>query len=443
MLPILLAAVLFSITSDPNISVLAPDSHDETTVAVSHSTVVVAAIRRVSADQPAWIDVFVSNDGGGLWSAPIKMPTTIDGVSYGYETDPSLATFDDGSFGLTFLALKQWPDPHNPVNAEALVFTRSADGREWSTPQVLLTGPTTLRLAADRPFLVADPIGKAYLMYTSSITSGERIMISSSTDRGAHWSTAAPIPTNGGVVLGQLVVTGTGTLVVTADDSDHTNLVRFMSLDGGGSWSDQLTIGTNIVDNVITPNSKTLSPPISNLAAHGRNVYCVYPTAAGVFYVHSSDDGLTWSTPLQLGGATGDAVLPTVAVDDVTGEVFVSCLDWRDDVAKQGTLRLYGMHSTDGGNTFSPPRAFSSDFNGGGRMGDINGMAAVGRSTAMTAFSNREDTLFVARVGYPPPWHRAARHLPCHKHGAEPVTLTATQTCQASTSWFGSSLRFS
>jgi len=112
MIALLLAAVLFSIASDPNVTVLSTDPHDETSVAVSPRATVVAAIRRISSDQPAWIDVFVSNDGGGMWSAPIRMPTTIDGVAYGYETDPSLATFDDGSFGLVFIALKQWPDPH-------------------------------------------------------------------------------------------------------------------------------------------------------------------------------------------------------------------------------------------------------------------------------------------------------------------------------------------
>jgi len=275
---------------------------------------------------------------------------------------------------------------------------------------VLLTGPTTLQLAADRPFLVADRAsGKAYVTYTSALSSPEKMMIASSSDRGAHWSSAAAIPTADAVVLGQIAVTGTGTLVVTADDSDHLRLVRLLSVDGGASWSSELPIGPDVADRVITPVSKTLSPPISNLAAHGRNVYCAYPTTDGVSFAHSSDDGVTWSTPLQLGGAAGDAALPTVAVDDVTGEVFVSWLDGRDDVAKQGTLRLYGMHSTDDGRTFSPPRAFSSDFDAGGRMGDINGMAAVGRSTAVTAFSNREDTLFAARVGYPPPWHRAAR----------------------------------
>jgi len=412
MLSVAFAAVLFATLSSPNISVLAPGAHDETSVAAAGNKVVVAAIRRVAADQPAWIDLFVSDDRGMTWSAPIKAPATIEGNDYGYETDPALTVFDDGTFGLAFLALAHWPDIHAAENPELLVFMRSPDGRQWSEPQVLLFGKSIVNLPADRPFLAFDRShATAYMIYTSASSGSDLLMLASSTDRGAHWSPAVPVITTSHVTPAQLTVTANGTLVVVGFDHADASLVRVVSTNGGASWSNELTIGTDIAAGVITPVSRTLSPPIANMASWHESAWCVYPSKNGVFFTWSADDGRSWSTPLQLGGANGDALLPAIAVDDETGDVFVSWLDGRDDASRSGTLRLYGARFTSSGTMTEGPRAFSESFTGGARMGDVNGSAAVGGAAVVTAFSTSDDLLAAARMQFqPPPRRRAARN---------------------------------
>ena len=406
-----LAAVLFATLSSPGISVLAPGEHDETSVAAAGNTVVVAAIRRVTPDQPAWIDLFVSDDRGMTWSAPIKAPVTIEGTGYGYETDPALTVFDDGTFGLAFLALAQWPDPRAPENPEVLVFMHSSDGRQWSEPRVLLAGKSVLNIPADRPFLAFDRShATAYVMYTSASSGSDQLMLASSTDRGAHWSPAMPVITTSHVTPAQLTVTASGTIVVVGFDATDLSLVRVVSTNGGASWSGELTIGPDIGVGVVTPVSRTMSPPIPNLASWHESAYCVYPSKNGVFFTRSADDGQSWSAPLQLGGATGDAALPAIAVDEGTGDVFISWLDGRDDVTRSGTLRLYGARFTSSGTLTEGPRAFSESFSGGARMGDVNGSAAIGRAAVVTAFSTSSDLLAAARMQFElPPRRRAVR----------------------------------
>lgn len=391
--------------------VLAPAGHDETSVVSHGSRVVAAAIRSASSDQAAWIDLFVSDDGGLSWSAPIGMTATFDDTFYPVETDPTLVTFDDGTFGLAFIALKQPPSLTLPDDPELLVFTRSADGREWSEPQVLSSGTAVPQLAVDRPFLAEDAAhGVTYLLYTSSTSGADVLMLASSRDRGAHWSSAVAVNASTHITAGQIAVTAGGTVVIVGTHSQDSTLVRIVSSDGGASWTDALVIGANVKGSV-SPVSKTFSPPLNNLASWRDHVYCAYPATDGVFFTYSADDGRTWSPSIRLGGARGDAVLPAIAVDPASGDALVSWLDGREDVDHAGTLQLYGARFTSTGTLSEAPRAFTPSFDAGGRMGDINGSAAIGRAAAVTVFSTKEGELVATRLQFDtPPLRRAVRH---------------------------------
>lgn len=412
MVQTILAAVLtlssLALSTDPNVSILADSSHAETSVTASGSRVVVSAIRVVSAAEPGWIDTWVSDDAGRTWSAPVKMPTTFGGVEYGYESDPWLTTFDDGSFGLVYLATKVFPDLHIGEIPEVLVFVRSADGRHWSDPQVLVSGPTITPITADRPFLFTDTHGTGYLIYISALSGTNKILISTTTDRGVHWS--APVATVQSISLPQLAVTDRGTMVITGLRNSDSTLVRIVSEDGGANWSEAVVIGTNVAPSS-TPNDGVQSSPMSTLGVRGDHVFVTYPAKDGVYFATSADDGFTWSAPVRLGGANGDAMLPTLAVDRITGDVTVSWLDGRDDTTHSGTLRLYATRSTDLGKTLETPRPFSSPFASGHIMGDVDGLATIRRGLSVRPFATGDHQLYAARIEFaPPPWHRAARH---------------------------------
>jgi len=379
-------------------------------VAASGNRVVVSAIRTVSSDQPAWIDTWVSDDAGKTWSAPIKMPTTIGGVDYAFESDPWLTTFDDGSFGLVCLAIKQYPDVRVGTIPESLVFIHSTDGHQWSDPQVLLSGPSIVPITADRPFLFTDAHGTGYVVYTSGLSGSNKVLIASTTDRGAHWTTAKAVTTPASISLPQLAVTDSGRMVITGIIGNDSTFVRIDSDDGGASWSGTSVIGTN-VQSGNTPVNGIASAAMSTLGVWHDHVYVTYPSKDGVYFAQSADRGTTWSTPIRLGGALGDAVLPALTVDATNGNVTVAWLDGRDDLTHSGTLRLYATRSTDFGNTFETPRPSSSPFSTAHIMGDVDGAATIGRGTSVTAFATGDHQLIAARLEFAPPaWHRAARH---------------------------------
>src|SRR6185369_8704920 len=101
------------------------------------------------------------------------------------------------------------------------------------------------------------------------------------------------------------------------------------------------------------------------------------------------------------------AVLPAVAVEEATGHVVVTWLDGRDDPDNK-TLRLYAARSTDGGGSFSAPRAFSPPIAAGGRLGDYNCTASLGFGAYVTAYSAAGGLLTAARIDFPPPPRRRA-----------------------------------
>lgn len=399
---ILLAAVLTLLA--PNGKLL------ESSVAVSGSRAVVAVI---NTSFPGEIDVFVSADGALTWSAPMAMPMTVAGKTYRNAFDPTLAVLDDGSFALAYLVSSNEPIPRNDLGDMGLVFVRSADGVTWSEPQLLASGHALFTPLQDKPWLTVDrPRRTAYLVWTRTdlTTFGQEIVVARSTDRGATWSAPVAATPKGSESFGQLGVLADGTMVLTDSDGQHDTYVARVSHDGGATFGDAQVIAADVGPSRPTPSTNTPSPRMQMLAAWRNDLYCAYPATNGVFFTASHDGGTTWSQPLQLGGAAGDALLPSVAVEEATGNVAVAWLDGRDD-PNHATLRLYAARSTDGGKSFSAPTPFSAPFAGGAALGDYNHIASFNSGVYLTTFASAGGYLTAARIDFPPTVRRrAANH---------------------------------
>jgi hypothetical protein len=72
----------------------------------------------------------------------------------------------------------------------------------------------------------------------------------------------------------------------------------------------------------------------------------------GIFYTRSMDGGDSWSDPIQLDTPMIDAETPRLAVDRL-GNVYTV---WTDTTADEGSIGISFSYSTDGGETWSPPR---------------------------------------------------------------------------------------
>jgi hypothetical protein len=381
---------------DGNLRVLAPGGQMyETSVAVSGNNIVIAVINH---DGGHPVDLFVSPNRGFTWSAPIEMPKTIDGKAHRYGTDPTLAVLDDGSFALGYLVIENTPSTQTlTLGDERLVVLRSSDGVTWSAPVTLASGNSGINPYIDRPWLSVDRVrGTVYATWSRTEGSGgEDVVLQTSTDRGATWSAPAAV-TPKREELAQIAALSNGTLVEANYDGDGQAFVSRYSSTGGAFWSGPVVIGY-AGNAFISPGTKTQSPPLAVLASYRDELYAVLPTAASISFTRSRDGGKSWSAPLQLGGVHGDAVLPSLAVDDASGTIFVSWMDGRDD-ATNATLRLYGTRSTDGGATFEAPRPFSPPFTAGGRIADTEGMVSLGDGTALKAFSPAGGYLTAARL---------------------------------------------
>jgi hypothetical protein len=129
------------------------------------------------------------------------------------------------------------------VRGDAVVTSRSTDGGlTWSTPFTTATGGDP-----DKNWIVCDNAvkspyyGHCYTQWDDHGV-GNRLEMSTSTDGGRTWSTAAT--NNAGVIGGQPVVRPDGTVIVPTANANETAIGAFTSTNGGASWGPVTTIST-------------------------------------------------------------------------------------------------------------------------------------------------------------------------------------------------------
>lgn len=409
---------------DANVSIVAKNGNVlETSIAISpvNPNVIVFAGIDVSGD--ARISTWRSDDGGVTWSDPQPQSLTASGTAFGRSVDPVVIADKDGTF---YLAELLEAGPKGTFGGSVIAVTRSSDGgRTWSDAVVVVQRDlnATPTPADDKEWIAVDPdTGTLTVAWSYFLTNGPTvvgtatILVAQSTDRGDHWSTPRPIR-NDDVQLTQVVAAGGGATYLSYDDFTKNNayIVRASS-DGGATFGDEVkAIVDPDIQGWLLDNTKTLVATTHTLAVdtstgpHHGNVYLVAGARKNVLFARSRDGGKHWSGPLRL-SSPSELFYPTVAVDESNGDIVISWYDRRDD-PHDVLARIYAIRSTDGGETFSQPRAFTSSFAVAGKMGDYD-TTAVSHGHAIRAFSNAGGFAAVARLDFsaPPqfPHHRPA-----------------------------------
>jgi hypothetical protein len=304
---------------------------------------------------------------------------------------------------------------------------------------------TNLQLA-DKEWITADLTngpysGNLYIGWRQYGTTGMGFI--RSTNNGVNWST--PLNLLGG--QGAYVSVGPngniqGGYVYFACQNTYCGNTTYIhrSSDGGASFE---FLG-NVVSGITAPGTPYGSngrPTLKN--THIRvdnmprmavdngytstrgNVYIVYsanppgPDLADIFFVKSTNYGVSWSAPLKLNddATTTDQWLPTISLDNNTGKIFVTWYDSRNDPSGNILTEIYGTTSTNGGATFAPDNKISNaSFNpdnmavvnlvDASYIGDYDGNASTGNGvSSVTAWMDNRSvnpSTMQSFVGYNP-----------------------------------------
>lgn len=418
-------------TNDGRVSVLAPEGGAwETTVAVSPvNPDVVLATAHIEIDYKTGdyvAKIFRSNDGGRTFDTGRIPPMIINGVEYKSHYDPVLTFARNGT--AYFTAVHAWPNVYF-AERYALVVHRSTDGGLTWAPSLIsehlpAAGEKEAITYPDKEWIAVDNSGGAtdghvYLAWIhidSRFTDRAKrfdIRVVRSADGGATWSTPTSLGPAG--VMPFITVGASGEVYLAT--ADHIGWWLRVSHDGGATFGEAKTIAPMSGADGTLPHTKYAVIPHHQLAADasngpGRgNLYFIYPSGSGaneqqqpaaVKFRRSSDGGMTWSAPLVLSAPQlgRDALMPAIASDLVTGEVFASWLDRQHDPENK-LARVFAARSRDGGASFETPQAITPQFSiGGPWIGDYNTSGANG-GTHIAAFADEGGYFSTARAEWP------------------------------------------
>ncbi|MGM9488477.1 sialidase family protein [Ideonella sp. YS5] len=321
------------------------------------------AVGMTDTDLCGWYrqSVSVSLDDGASWQAHcLPFP---DDEFFGWPHDsPAVAMGPQG----VLLAAASYDDG---ADSDFVGLHRSTDdGASWEFIHAGGTG--YFKGDAQSVHITVDDSGpspyrgNAYIVYAAVGVQDDasRIRLSRSTDGGKSWGVVNVSPewdNSHQVDSPSLAIARDGTLYLT-----HTlcssfqctggDVLLYVSTNGGLSWQPKGTIAT-----VSASHRPLLAIDASKGPYQGR-LYLVTDDGQRVKIRQSSDQGVSWSAPVQVAKGHSTQFMPWACVSRA-GELAVSWMDTRNDPQGKRFQPMAAV-SSDGGASFSKPLVLDPDL---------------------------------------------------------------------------------
>jgi hypothetical protein len=322
-------------------------------------------VGRIFGGGAADIGFAISNDSGATWQNGLLpgLTTFQGGGTNSAATDTSVV--HDAAHGIWIISSLTIANGSTQV-----VVSRSADGgASWSNPIVVSQG-----ISLDKNWITCDTTptsphyGNCYMEWDDN-GSGNRVLMSTSTDGGLTWSASVAPAGNPGGLGGQPLVQPNGTVVVPFLSNSNA-IQSFSSPNGGTSWGGLVQVAT-VTAHTVAGGLRTLSLPSAQMDAAGTT-YVVWEDCsfrsgcpANDLVMSTSGDGTTWTAPVRIpidattSGA--DHFIPGLGIDPATSggtaHLGLTYYYYPQANCTAATCALFAgfISSSDGGTTWSAP----------------------------------------------------------------------------------------
>jgi hypothetical protein len=266
------------------------------------------------------------------------------------------------------------------AHGQAILISSSKDGITWNMPSTVSVAERNGFY--DKPWIGCDNTatspfyGNCYVEW-DDFSLGDQLELSTSTDGGTTWSakkTTAGTPFGtGGIPL----VQPNGTVIVPADDEFASSVQAFRSSDGGNTWGAPVSI-TSISEHGVAGGMRAVPLIAAAIDASGK-VYVAWADcrfrkncSSNDIVMTTSTDGVTWSAvsrvPIDPVGSTVDHFTPGFSImAGTSGSTARLALTYNFlPKANCGSVCNVGVgyiESTNGGSTWSAPRALAKGMN--------------------------------------------------------------------------------
>ncbi len=266
-----------------------------------------------------------SNDNGATWQSGLLpgITTFVAGGRFSRASDPSVS-FDarHNVWLISSLVL-------SGNSAVGVITSRSLDGgHTWSAPGMVTSS------GVDKNWIVCDNnasspfFGHCYTEWDRP-SSGDLILVSTSTDGGLTWGPALASGDSTHGLGGQPVVQPNGTVIVPYATPSFGSVRSYRSVTGGASWRTSVLV-SSITDHPVAGGLRSEPLPTAEIDAAGK-VYVVWQDCR--FRANCSSNDLVLSTttpasypswsavmriPIDAVASTVDHFIPGLAVNRAT-----------------------------------------------------------------------------------------------------------------------------